>query len=201
MKRATKTIKKAMALTIVPAGITSEPGKLDTPTLAQVHRRLTDLLAKAKVTTAICVLEIVLIEHENGRYKPAWIWHGHGLGFTGHPERMAKRLSNVFLRTDIIPRPVRVVPWNGGSGWLRYCYKLERRCRIGIDDVRHFDIRKKAERKCRGTKPRTLTPDERLELLLFHDRSSLDGRLITKGAQLRLTRRGCRIVKMRRPRR
>ncbi len=53
--------------------------------------------------------------------------------------------------------------------------------------------------KAEAQDSRRLTPDELLELLLFHDKISLDSRIITKGAQLRSTSAGCQIVELRRP--
>jgi hypothetical protein len=192
---------RPMTITLVPSGFTSTPRQLGTPTIAQVHRRVTDRLAKAKVYLAVGVLEVSLAEHQEERYPPAWAWHLHGVAMTRNPEVLKRRLANAFPRSDTVPRPVRVTPWNGDAKWLRYCHKLDRRCRVGVDDEAHFDVRKQKPRTSRGTASRKLNSNELLELLLFHDRISLDSRIITKRAQLRSSGVGCRIVKMRRPRR
>ena len=197
----TKAPMQLVAITVVPAGLGSTPGNLGTPTIKTVHRRVTDYLAKAKVHMAIGVLEVSLSEHQQNRYPRAWMWQLHGLALTRNPDALADRLTKAFPRTDAVPRPVHVEPWDGRTKWLQYCHKIDRRCRIGVDDEVQFDPRKQKARKCRTTTRRSLTPDELLELLLFHDQISLDSRILTKGAQLRMTKDGCRIVKLRRPRR
>ncbi len=192
---------RVVAITIVPAGLSSDPGELDDLPISQVHRRATDRLAKAKVHVGVGVLEVGLVEHADGRYPLAWAWHLHGVALTRNPDALAKRLKMAFPRTDVVPRPVQVVPWDGSRKWLRYCHKLDGRCRVGFNDQLHFNVRKQQPRTCRTTERRSLTPDERLELLLFHDKISLDSRILTKGAQLRSTQKGCSIVKLRRPKR
>jgi hypothetical protein len=190
-----------MTVTLVLPGLTSKPGELGDPTIERAHRRMVDHMAKAKVHLGVGVLEVCLIEHVNGRYPTAWGWHMHGVACTRNPVALSKRLSKAFPTSDAVPRPVRVVPWDGKISWLRYCHKLDDRCRVGVDDQPHFDVRKQQPRISRGTKVRSLNPNERLELLLFHDQISLDSRIVVKGAQLRSTKNGCRIVKLRRPRR
>jgi hypothetical protein len=196
-----KPTQQPVAITLVPNDLTSAPGQLGTPDVAVVHRRVTDRLAKAKLQLGVGVLEVNLVEHQDGRYPTAWAWHLHGLAFTRKPEALAKRLGKAFPRTDVVPRPVRVTPWDGSSKWPRYCYKLDTRCRIGVDDATHFDVRKQEPRESRGTTTRRLTSQEFLELLVFHDGISLDSRILTKGAQIRSTSEGGRVVKLRRPKR
>ena len=200
-KKPNKPPMRPVAITLVPSGLTSPPGQLGTPTIAQVHRRVTDRLAKAKVYLAAGVLEVSLVEHQGGRYPPAWAWHLHGVAMTRNPEVLKRRLAKAFPRSDTVPRPVHVTSWDGDPTWLRYCHNLDRRCRVGVDDQAHFDVRKQQPRTSRGTASRKLNSNEFLELLLFHDRISLDSRIITKRAQLRSSSTGCRIVKMRRPKR
>ena len=142
-----KPTQQPVAITLVPNDLTSAPGQLGTPDVAVVHRRVTDRLAKAKLQLGVGVLEVNLVEHQDGRYPTAWAWHLHGLAFTRKPEALAKRLGKAFPRTDVVPRPVRVTPWDGSSKWPRYCYKLDTRCRIGVDDATHFDVRKQEPRE------------------------------------------------------
>jgi hypothetical protein len=192
---------QTVAITLVPDGLISKPGNMNDLQISLVHRRVTDRLAKAKVWSAAGVLEVGLVEHVKSRYPRAWGWHLHGIALTRDPAALTKRLAKAFPKTDAVPRPVRVTPWDGSPRWLRYCHKLEGRCRVGVDDEPHFEARKKEPRKCRDTKPRSLTSNERLELLLFHDNISLDSRILTKGAQLRSSKKGCSIVRLRRPKR
>jgi hypothetical protein len=196
----TKKPMRLVTITIVPTWLTSHRGQLGTPAIEQVHRRVTDRLAKANVYRAAGVLEVRLVEDQGDRYPSAWAWHVHGLALTRDPDALAKRLAKVFPRTDVVPCPVRLTPWDGGPKWLRYCYKLDSSCRVGVDDAR-LDVRKQQLRKGRGTTSRSLMPTKKLELLLFHDRIGLDSRILTKGAQLRSTSDGCRIVKLQRTKR
>lgn len=194
-------LTKAVAVTLVPTGLTSAPGNLGNPTMAQVRRRITDRLAKAGVQMAFCVAETTLVEHADGRYPKHWAWHVHGIALTRNRESLAEGLAKAFPRNDMVPRPRHVVTWDNGIAWLRYCHKLERFCRVGIDDAIRYDVHTHKTRTYRATTLRRLTGEERLEQLLFHDRIGLGSRIITKGAQLRSTREGCSLVKMRRPRR
>jgi hypothetical protein len=189
------------AVTIVPGSLSSPVGHLGQPSIAQVHRRLTDRLAKAKVLLLIGVLEVTLVEHDSGRYRPRWLWHLHGVAQTRDIEGLAKRLRREFPSTDMVPRPVRVVPWDGNRKWLRYCFKLDGRCRIGIDAVDHFDPQQQQPRTSRRTRWRRLSANEKLEFLRHFDSVSFDDRVLTKGAQLRSSSGGYKLVKMRRPKR
>lgn len=188
-------------MTLVRARPRSKPSDLGDPTVTQMHRWVTDHCAKAKVRLGVGVLEVVRVEHATGRYPPAWAWYFHGIAMTRNADALSKRLSKAFPTSDAVPRPVRVVPWDANPRWLRHCHKIDDRCRVGIDDQPHFDVRKQQFRISRGTKAQSLTANERLELLLFHDQISLDSRILVKGAQLRSTKSGCRIVKLRRPKR
>lgn len=141
-----KLPRRPMAITLVPDATTSPPDQLGNPTIDQVHRRMTDRLAKAKVALAAGVLEVSLVEHEQDRYPLGWAWHLHGIAFTRNPKALAKRLAKAFPRSDSVPRPVRVTPWDGRLQWLRYCHKLDRRCRVGLDDETRFDVRKQETR-------------------------------------------------------
>ena len=187
------------AVTIVPGTQGSRLNLLGTPSIAQVHRWFTDQLAEAKLVMAVGVLEVSLVEHENDRYPARWLWHMHGLVQTRNIDALTDRLKDVFPATDMVPRPLRVVPWDGKRGWLRYAFKINTRARVGVDAVQRFDTRTGKARTCRGTTYRKLTDSERLELLTFCDRIRLDDRIVLKRAQFRTNKSGLVLVKMARP--
>lgn len=191
----------AFTVTLVGDNITSKPGQLGEPDIGQVHRKLTDSLGRARVKTSVTVAEVSMIEHESKRYPRQWLWHQHGFVFTRNPVALALRLEKQFPKSDLVPRPIRIVLWDGDEKWPRYCYKLPTRSRVGIDGVLRFDKKKQRYRQTRGTKSRSLKPEEFLELLLYFDRISLDSRIITRGSQLRASKSGCKIVLLRRPKR
>lgn len=186
-----------LAVTLVSSQYATRPGRLDALDLGQVHRWYTDRLHRAGIGSSVGVLEDSLVEHEHNAHPRRWLWHYHGLAFTNDPVGLKNRLTEIFVSDDWVPRPVYAPPWNGRSKWLRYCYKLDSRCRISLDRQVHYDKRHQRLRKRPDS--RKLTPDELLELLLFHDKVSLDSRIVTTGAQLRTTSKGCQIVKLRRP--
>jgi hypothetical protein len=189
------------AVTLVNSKIICPPGVLAEWRIERAHRFYTDCLGKAKVLRGVAVLEVGLVEHQDGRYPRQWLPQLHGLLFTHDPDGLKKRLKRVFPATDMVPRPVVMKPWDGNGRYLRYCHKLETRCRVGVDVATRYDLRRGKPRKCRATETRKLTPEERLDLLIFYDRISLDSRILTKGAQLRLTSEGCRMIRLRRPKR
>ena len=190
---------KLAAVTIVTGNQASSVGHLGTRSPAQVHRWFTDKLAEARVRMAIGVIEVTLIEHEEGRYDTQWISHIHGIIETRNRRALAKRLLEVFPASDMVPRPNTVVPWDGSSKWLRYCYKSKPRVRVGTDNLERFNVRTGANRVCRGTTYRALNDEEFLEYLLFMDSTGLGDRITTIGAQLRSSSQGCKLVKMHRP--
>jgi hypothetical protein len=107
---------QAVAITVIPAGLTSPPGQLGTPDVRVVHRRVTDRLAKAKVHMAAGVLEVGLTEHAGNRYPTHWAWHLHGIALTPDRKGLKNRSLKVFPRSDVVPRPVRVKWWDGKRG-------------------------------------------------------------------------------------
>jgi hypothetical protein len=196
-----KSPVRPYAVTLVNSKLAGPPQELSDWSIRHIHRIFTDCLGKAKVLRGVAVLEVGLVEHRDERYPSQWLPQLHGVVFTRDPNGLKKRLKRVFQATDMVPRPVHVESWNGDQRYLRYCHKLETQCRVGVDDATRYDFRRQQPRKCRTTERRKLTADERLELLLFHDRISLDSRILTKGAQLRLSSNDCRMIRLRRPKR
>src|SRR4051812_35024461 len=94
--KAPKPPLQAVAVTAVPTKLTSKPGELGTPTIEQVHRRVTDSLAKAEPDSFVGVIEVGLIEHQAGRYPSSWAWHLHGVALTRNPDAFAQCLREAF---------------------------------------------------------------------------------------------------------
>lgn len=82
-----------------------------------------------------------------------------------------------------MPRPIKVVRWDGRSEALRYTLKANFERRIGRDHGQRFSKTKGTSRTCRVTEKQRLRSREKRELLLHLDQIGLQGRLFLRCAQ------------------
>jgi hypothetical protein len=128
-----------VCVSTVPADGASKPGKLSQDQHARNVRRWKAALGRAGVTWFIGGSDWSFNEHAEKRYQPHWSHHLYGFAATTDPEKLKKSLQRQFPKTDVIPRPVKVLAWDGKKQPIRYMLKPEFWRRIGTDDGERFD--------------------------------------------------------------
>lgn len=178
------TISIIVPSSAVPVG---ELGKFSPTNFA---RRLKYALDRADVDWVIGALDYSVNFHEGDRYEPHWAVHLHGFTATDDQQALRRRLIGVIKKSDAVPRPVRVKPWDGDKKAIRYALKTNFQRRKGIDDAERFDPKTGKSRTCRATKTQRLLAAEKVELALHLDRIGWEGRLFMRHAQLRRSQSG-----------
>ena len=177
-------------------GLAVPPGGLTGMNLPAAKRRIQARLDRAGVGWALGAWDLSMNEHRTARYAPFWLPHLHLLTEAWDPEALQRRLKRSSPGTDAVPRPVKVQPWDGRGNALLYPLKMKFDRRVGVDDAERFSPKTGRWRRCRATSHQRLRSAERFELLLHLDEIGLGGRLFLRGAQLRRTRGGMKIVAM-----
>jgi hypothetical protein len=173
-----------VCLSIVPGDGISNPGQLS---LAQHHRnvrRWKEALGRAGVTWFVGGSDWSFNEHQDNRYPRHISHHFYGFAATMDLEDLKKRLQAQFSKTDTIPRPVKVLEWDGKKKPIRYMVKSQFFRRIGSDDGQRFDKDKGENRSCRATDKQPLRSSQKRELLLHLDQIGLQGRLVLRWLQI-----------------
>jgi hypothetical protein len=169
-----------MVTIILPALI--PPGTLSKAEHQRAAERLKYALRAAGVPWLVGGVDLSFNEHATGRYPRGWSWHVHGFVATKNIAKLKKRLKRRFPPTDAVPRPVKVVKWDGRSAALEYTFKNDFERRVGRDDgVRRMAFGRK--RTCRVTEKQRLRSHEKRDLLLHLHEIGLQGRLLFRCAQ------------------
>jgi hypothetical protein len=167
-----------VCLSIVPADGIIAPGTLTKDQHARNVRRWKDALGRAGVTWFIGGIDLSFNEHAEDRYYSHWSEHLYG--FTASTD--LQELKNQFPKTEVIPRPVKVQPWDGDETAIRYMLKPEFWRRIGTDDGERMTNDGKL--LSRDTDKQPLRSSQRRELLLHLDQIGLQGRLMLRWLQI-----------------
>ncbi len=173
-----------VCVSIVPADGATKPGQLSLAQHQRNVRRWKEALGRAGVTWFIGGSDWSFNEHAEDRYPAHWSHHLYGFAATTDPEELKKRLQHQFPKTDAIPRPVKVLVWDGKKRPIRYMLKREFWRRIGTDDGERFDKTNGEQRSCRATDKQPLPSSRRRELLLHLDEIGLQGRLVMRWLQI-----------------
>jgi hypothetical protein len=173
-----------VCVSIVPADGTSKPGTLTKAQHARNVRRWKEALGRAEVTWFIGGSDWSFNEHDEDRYPGHWCHHFYGFTATTDLEGLKKRLQHQFPKTDAIPRPVKVQPWDGKKRPIRYMLKPEFWRRIGTDNGERFDKTNGEKRSCRATDKQPLRSSQKRELVLHLDQIGLQGRLMLRWLQI-----------------
>lgn len=102
--------------------------------------------------------------------------HLYGLALAGEVEAAEAELRKLVPRTDAVPRPVHVKPWDGGLAAIGYAFKSDfvRRQTILKDDPRRTN-------PVRDTRDRPLTVEQQIRAVRALDRAGLTGRIVLLG--------------------
>jgi hypothetical protein len=187
---------EVMAISIVVPSSAVPIGDLNEFSPANFARRIKYALGKAKVAWVVGCLDCSVNFHEADRYEPHWAVHLHGFTATDDQQALRRRLVEAIKKSDAIPRPVRVTPWDGSKKAIRYALKTTFQRRKGIDNARRFNAVTGKWRTCRATKTQRLLAAEKLELALHLDSIGWEGRMFMRHAQLRRSKAGPTIALM-----
>ena len=148
-------------------------------------RRTKDKFGRAHDDIFIGAVDWSYNEHKEGRHKPYWCVHFHGVTVTNDTEALKQSLGKQFPRSKTIRRPIKVEDWDGELAGIRYLMKPlpKRDRRISTDHGRRFDKKTGEYRKCRDTDHQPLKSKDKLELLLHLDTIGIAGRLLLKNVQ------------------
>jgi hypothetical protein len=190
------TSNTIVCLSVVPADGTSKPGQLSVAQHQRNVRRWKEALGRAGVTWFLGGSDWSFNEHEEDRYPGHWSHHFYGFTATTDLEGLKKGLRQQFPKTDAIPRPVKVQPWDGKKRPIRYMLKPEFWRRIGTNDGERFDKTTDGTRPCRATDKQPVRSSQKRELLLHLDQIGFQGRLMLRWLQiLNLGGAGSAVVK------
>jgi len=190
---------RLVAVSVVPADGTTQPGNLSIDQHQRNIRRWKERLGKAGVTWFIGATDWSFNEHAQDRYVPHWSEHFYGITTTDDPEALKRSLQKQFSKTDAIPRPVKIKPWDRDEQALRYMLKTDFFRRIGTDNGQRAKKNSPEKRKCRATDKQPLRSREKRELLVHLDQIGIQGRLILKWLQIVHQGKGQWILADRRP--
>ncbi len=173
-----------VCVTVIPDDGMIKPGKLSKAGYALV-RSCKERLAKAGVAWFVGAMDISLNEHLQARHKPKWSRHFYGVTVTKNPKKLKRKLRRQFPKNDVIPRPVKVLEWDGDGKALRYIMKPNFSRRIANDHGRRYDkTSEKTTRTCRDTDKQPLKSKQKRELLLHLDDIGIQSRLLMRCCQL-----------------
>jgi len=172
-----------VCLSIVPHDGIVAGGQLTVAQHQRNTRRWKEALGRAGVAWFIGASDWSFNEHKDDRYQAHWAHHFYGFTATTDPDGLKKRLQAQFPKTDAIPRPIKVQPWDGKKKPIRYMLKTDFFRRIGSDDGQRFDKANGEHRSCRATDKQPLRSSQKRDLLLHLDQIGFQGRLMLRGVQ------------------
>jgi hypothetical protein len=173
-----------VCLSVVPADGASKPGQLSAAQHQRNTRRWKEALGRAGITWFVGGNDWSFNEHQDDRYPAHWSHHFYGFTATTDLEGLKKALQQQFPKTDAIPRPVKVQPWDGKKRPIRYMLKPEFWRRIGLDEGQRFNKTDGKNRSCRATDKQPLKSSQKRELLLHLDQIGFQGRLMLRWLQI-----------------
>jgi hypothetical protein len=173
-----------VCVTIIPADGMVKPGKLDKGEHERATRRWKGRLGKAGIEWFVGATDISMNEDRQGRKKPRWSAHIHGITINKNPKKLKRALKKQFPKTKAIRRPVMVEEWDGDKKALRYIFKPHFSRRIATDDAQRYDKKAGAMRSCRDTDMQPLKSIQKRELLLHLDDIGIQSRILMRCCQL-----------------
>jgi hypothetical protein len=175
---------KIVCVTVVPKDGRIKPGSLDKRAHDRAIRRWKEKLGKAGVQSFVGATDWSFNEHAEARYKPRWSEHFYGVTVTKSVRKLKQKLKKQFPKTDAIPRPVKVLKWDGHKKALRYILKPNFWRRVATDDAQRHDKKTGTTRTCRAIDKQRLRSKHKLELLVHLDEIGMQSRLLFRWCQL-----------------
>jgi hypothetical protein len=162
------------------------PESLGTFSIANMQRRLKDVLAAANVDCALGGIDFSFNEDQEGRYEPFWCPHAYIITSTENRKQLSKLIGKNFSSTKAVVRPVQISSFQNTRKRRSYAWKMHFYRRIGYADIDR-------PRECRNTGQDKLRAKENLELFVYLDRIGLASRVAFVGAKPIISSKGIRI--------
>jgi hypothetical protein len=168
-----------VALSLVPVNSAARPGTLESVSIGNCQRRLKYALQAANIEATLGGIDFSLNEDRKGKYARFWGPHYYLITSTQNKNKLIKVLRPFFGKIKTRPRPVKVTPFDNKASRRSYALKMIFFRRIGYDEIKMRDGKK---RQCRNTSRDKLRSKERLELFIYLDKIGLAARVIFFGA-------------------
>ena len=178
-KHLNNNTQELLALSLVPTSPKIKPGKLSDFSIIDLHRRLKYAMNKAGIGVAIGGIDLSFNEDQERKFKPFWNVHLYAIT-TGFKHDISEKLKRVIKYSNVIPRPKRVTRFENKARRRSYALKMHFERRIGYDQIKVTNGKK---RKCRNTKGDKLLADQRVELFIYLDTIGFAERVFFKGAK------------------
>jgi hypothetical protein len=179
---------RIVCVTVVPVDGITNAGTLNKGEHERRVRRWKERLGKAGIEWFVGGTDLSFNEHAENRYQPHWSEHFYGVTVTDDSEKLKAALKAIFLKTDAIPRPVKIKDWDNGNDALRYIFKRNFWRRIATDNAERFDKKNGTPRSCHDTDKQPLKSKQKRELLIHLDNIGMQGRLVMRCCQLLKTK-------------
>ena len=153
-------------------------------TFGRAKNRTRRALCHAGVAWAIGGCDISMNERKGHGH-----WQPHMVVFTSDSIRnraLSRKLRERFRRTKRVPRPVRMLPFDGMSAGLAYAMKTEFIRRVTLPKVVAKDG---STARRRNTRDRPLRAKQKVELMLALDRAGLIARMFCHGVEIQSGKR------------
>jgi hypothetical protein len=181
-----------VGVSIVPYDPIIPPGQLSSLDIVNMQRRLKFALKKTKIGVALGGIDFSFNEDREGKYAPFWSVHFYLIASTEDKKKLSKKLRELFLESDIVPRPVKISRFKNTERRRSYALKMNFKRRIGYHETKNQNGK---IRKCRNASRDKLRAAERFELFLYLDKIGLASRVICWGAKPVVNSSGVKIVK------
>ena len=168
-----------------------EQGKLSAANVKRSIARVKRVFRKAGIGLAVGGLDISFNEERDSDDPGHWALQLMVLVSAKDRSVWEKTLRSAYPRTDLVPRPIFIQPFDGAPAGWAYEFKPNFVRRVSYSSERMVNG---VLRPCRNTSDQPLRVTERLELLPFLNDLGLAGRLFLIGARTTNTLWGIAIV-------
>jgi len=165
------------------------------PTIQTLQQRAKDVLGNSGVDFALGGVDLSFNEdRDEHRFEEHWapqLWFvlpSHNL------EQWIKALRKAYPSSSAVPRPVKVLNWDGDPAALAYALKTNFVRRVSITTT---NKKNRVTRKIRNTRAQRLRAIERTELYRFLHNSGLSSRFFLLGCRVTRTNDGFSITRVR----
>jgi hypothetical protein len=169
-----------VAVTIVPYDPIISPGQLSKLDIVNLQRRLKHALKKTKMSVALGGIDFSFNADREGKYLPFWSVHFYLITSSENTKKLGKKLRKLLLKSEELPRPVKISRFKNTARRLSYALKMNFRRRIAYVDIKNQNGK---IRKCRNTSSDKLRAAERLELYIYLDKIGFADRVIFWGGK------------------
>lgn len=170
-------------VSLVPS-VSTKVGALDRLSIADFRRDIASRLSESRLSFAFGGIDFSLNEHEDGMFEPYWSPHVWLVVSNFMRDRWSTLLSLSFPRTANVPRPTRILAWDGKRRALGYALKYSFSRRISCSTSRSY---KSGVRRCQNTRNDELRSSERFELYSYLDQVSIGSRVFLSNDEAKET--------------